>query len=173
MIRNQLMATAVLGIWIGINLFMWFGAGTSFSTVNRVLQAPNPQFAKITQNLSASDTRELMRHLASEINRTLFKAYNWTQVVLGIALLFLVMRQTPRDTTALALSGMMLVLVLTLTLVVTPQMVMLGRSLDFALRDPLSPEMARFHTLHGAYTGLDGVKLLAGLTLLVRWMVRG
>jgi len=33
--------------------------------------------------------------------------------------------------------------------------------------------MGRFGLLHGAFTGLDGVKLLTGLGMLVRWIVRG
>jgi hypothetical protein len=171
--RNQTMAVAVLGVWIGLNLFMWFAAGKSFATVDKVLRSTNPQFARITQPLAPSDTRELMRHVASEINRTLFRAYNWTQVALGLLLLPLLLRQAPRDVTALALATLMLALVLILTFVVTPQMVTLGRILDFVPRNPPPPEMGRFGLLHGAYTGLDGLKLLAGVALLVRWFVRG
>jgi hypothetical protein len=32
--------------------------------------------------------------------------------------------------------------------------------------------MPRFWALHGAFTGLDGVKFPAGLGLLIRWIVR-
>jgi hypothetical protein len=32
--------------------------------------------------------------------------------------------------------------------------------------------MPRFWALHGSFTGLDGVKLLAGIGLLIRWMLR-
>jgi hypothetical protein len=35
------------------------------------------------------------------------------------------------------------------------------------------PVMPRFRALHGAFTGLDGVKFVAGLGLLVRWILRG
>ena len=41
-----------------------------------------------------------------------------------------------------------------------------------APRDPAPPAMSRFWTLHRTFTGLDGVKLLAGLSMLVRWIVR-
>jgi hypothetical protein len=67
----------------------------------------------------------------------------------------------------------MLAVVLILAFVVTPQIIALGRSLDFVPRNPPSPEMGRFGMLHGAYTGLDGLKLVAGLTMLVRWIMRG
>lgn len=171
--RNQIMAIAILGIWIGITLFMWFAAGRSFATVERVLLSQNPQYMRITKTLNPTDTRELLRNLASEINRTFFRVYGWAQVVLGIALIILLLRQTPRDTTALAITGSMLAIVLILTLVVTPQIIALGRSIDFVPRNPPPPEIGRFGILHGAYTGLDGLKLLAGLGLLVRWVVRG
>lgn len=171
--RNQIMAVAVLGLWLGITLFMWFAAGRSFATVERVLQSQNPQLLKITKPLSSMETRELLRHLASEINRAYFGAYGWAQVVLGILLLFLVLRQVPRDTPAVVLSGAMLAIVLVLTLVITPQIVTLGRSIDFVPRNPPPPEMGRFGLLHGAFTGLDGVKLLTGLAMMVRWIVRG
>jgi len=166
------MAIAVLGIWIGITLFMWFAAGRSFATVERVLLSQNPQYLKITKSLSPTEAREMLRHLASEINRTFFTAYGWAQVILGFTLLFLLLRQTPRDTTALAITGAMLATVLILALVVTPLIIALGRSIDFLPRNPPPPEMGRFGMLHGAYTGLDGLKLVAGLTMLVRWIVR-
>lgn len=167
------MAVAVLGLWLGITLFMWFAAGRSFATVEQVLQSQNPQLLKITKPLSAAETRELLRHLASEINRAYFGAYGWAQVVLGVLLLFLVWRQVPRDATAIILAGAMLAIVFVLTLAITPRIVTLGRSIDFVPRDPPPPEMGRFGVLHGAFTGLDSVKLLAGLGMLVRWIVRG
>jgi Domain of unknown function (DUF4149) len=168
-----MMAIAVLGVWIGITLFMWFAAGRSFATVERVLQSQNPKFARITKPLSPAETRELLRNLASEINRTFFAAYGVAQVVLGFALLLFLLRQTPRDNTAFIITGTMLTIVLVLTLVITPQIVTLGRSLDFVPRNPPPPELGRFGLLHAAYTGLDGLKLLAGLGMLVRWIVRG
>ncbi len=167
------MAVAVLGLWLGITLFMWFAAGTSFAIVDRVLQSQNPLLLKIAKPLSPSETRELLRHLASETNRAYFAAYGWAQLVLGIFLLFLLWRQIPRDTTAVILAGAMLAIVFVLTLGITPQIVTLGRSIDFVPRNPPPPEMGRFSMLHGAYTGLDGLKLLSGLALLVRWLVRG
>src|SRR6266699_1359973 len=98
--RTHTMAVAVLGLWLGITLFMWFAAGTSFATVERVLQSQNPLLLKITKPLSLSETRELLRHLASETNRAYFAAYGWAQVILGMLLVFLVWRQVPRDTPA-------------------------------------------------------------------------
>lgn len=169
--RMQAMAMAVLGGWLGATLLMWFVAVASFSTADRILRASNPQVTQATQPMGPSQTRVVLRYLASEINRTCFDAYGWAQVALAIFLLVLQLRQTPRDTIALALMGAMLGLVLVLTLIITPQIVVLGRSIDFVPRNPPPPELARFHRLHAAFTVLDGLKLLGGLALLARWIV--
>jgi hypothetical protein len=51
----------------------------------------------------------------------------------------------------------------------TPQIVSLGRSLDFVPRDPAPPGMQRFWILHAAYMSLEMLKLLVGLV--VTWWV--
>lgn len=151
---------------------MWFAATRGFRTVDRVLTASSSEFQQAVQPLGHDRARVVLRYLASEINRTYFRFYGWIQILLGILLVLLVWRQVPRDTVALALAGVMLCLVLILTLVIQPQIVSLGRSIDFVPRNPAPPVMPRFWMLHGAFTGLDGVKFLTGLGLLIRWIVR-
>lgn len=170
--RGQVATMILIGMWVGWTLFMWFAATRSFRTVDAILRSSNPQFAETARALTPDQTRMLLRHSASEINRTYFHVYGWAQVALGLVVLVLLWFQSPRDTFSLTVAGVMLGLVLILTLFVTPQIVALGRSIDFAPRTPAPPVMPRFWMLHGAFTGLDSVKLLAGLVLLVRWIVR-
>lgn len=172
MTRGQAVAIALVGVWVGWTLFMWYLAGRSFSTVDRVMRSSNPQFQEATRPLGREQTRVVLRHLASEINRTIFRAYGWAQILLGAALFLLLRRVAPEDKLSLFLAGLMLLLVLALTFVITPQIVSLGRSLDFAARQPPPPGYRRFWMLHGAFTALDGAKLVAGLALLGRWIVR-
>lgn len=169
--RMHVGAISLLGVWLGWTVFMWFAATRTFRTVDRVLNSPNPEFTRATQPLGHDETRVVLRHLASEINRTFFVAYGVAQIVLGIGLLFLIWRATPRDTFAVVLAGVMLGLVVILTVAITPQIISLGRSIDFLPRNPEPAIMPRFWMLHGAFTGLDGVKLLAGLVLLARWII--
>ena len=169
--RMQVVAIALLGVWLGGTVFMWFAATRTFRTVDRVLNSPTPQFTAATQPLGHDATRVVLRHLASEINRTLFVAYGVAQILLSLVLFFLIWRQTPRDTLAVVLAGVMMALVCLLTGVITPQIIALGRSIDFLPRNPEPAVMPRFWMLHGAFTGLDGAKLLAGLALLVRWII--
>lgn len=160
------MATALLGAWIGITVCMWFAATGSFSTLAGVLKDSHPRLSEVTKPVGPDQTRAVLRYLASEINRTYFRAYGWAQVVLAAGLIVLLLRRTPRDATSLAVIGAMFALVLVLTFYVTPEIVSVGRALDFVPRVPPPPEMGRFRILHGAYTGLDGAKLLAGIVLL-------
>ena len=170
--RMQVLAVAILGAWIASTLCMWFAATRSFSTVERVLKGAEPQFVETTKPLGEGPTRVVLRYMASEINRSLFRGYGALQIGLGAILFLLVWRQTPRNAADIGVAATMLALSVILTLVITPKLVSLGRSIDFVPRNPPPPVMPRFWALHGLFTGLDGVKLLAGIGLLIRWTVR-
>jgi len=135
------------------------------------LKSPKAQFSEATKSLGEGQARVVLRYLASEINRTFFWWYGGVQILLGLILFLLLWRQVPRDAIAVGVVCGMLAVALVLTLVVTPWIISLGRSIDFVPRTPPPPVMPRFWTLHGAYTGLDGVKFLACLGLLIRWIV--
>jgi hypothetical protein len=170
--RTQLVVIALLGAWAALTLFMWLAATRSFRTVDRVLTEPRAEFEVSVKPLGGDQAREVLRYLASEINRTLFKVYSATEIALGVVVLLLLWTQSSRDITNLVLAAVMLALVLILGLVIQPQIVSVGRQIDFLPRSPAPALMPRFWMLHGAFTGLDSVKLLAGLALLVRLIVR-
>jgi hypothetical protein len=170
--RSQVLAAAILGAWIMSTLCMWFAATRSFATVERVMKGGQPQFVEITKPLGEASTRMVIRHMASEINRTLFWGYGALQIGFGVLLFLLVLRQTPRHTLDISLVATMLAFSLILTLVLTPLITSVGRSIDFLPRNPPPPVMPRFWMLHGSFTSLDGVKLLAGIGLLIRWILR-
>jgi hypothetical protein len=163
---------AILSAWLVATPFMWYAATQSFATVDRILRTADPQFVEATKGMARGQTRVVLRHVASEINRVYFRGYGLVQVVFGGVLLLLLWRETPRDPLGLGIACTMLGLVLILTLVLTPMIVSLGRSLDFVPRNPPPPHKPPVWALHGAFTGLDGVKFLAGLGLLIRWILR-
>ena len=170
--RSQVLAVAILAAWIMSTLCMWFAATQSFATVDRVMQSPAPQLAEITKPLDQASTRMVLRHTASEINRSDFWGYGALQIGLGAILFLLLWRQKPRNHFDMGVVATMLVLAVILTVVITPWIVALGRSIDFLPRNPPPAVMPRFWALHGSFTGLDGVKLLAGIGLLLRWMFK-
>jgi len=169
--RNRLLACVVLSVWIAVSVCMWFAASGSFSTLKRVFEGSNPSFGVAVKPLSPEQTRVVLRYLTSEINRTYFRAYGWAQLVLGGLLFGLLLRRAPRSPTDLIIAGAMLALAAVLTFYLTPEIVAVGRRIDFLPRDPVPPEMSRFRALHAAFTGMDGAKLVAGLVLLGRWLL--
>ncbi|MGO8790832.1 MAG: DUF4149 domain-containing protein [Terriglobia bacterium] len=170
--RTQALAVAILGAWIMSTLCMWFAATRSFSTVESVLKRAEPQFVETTKPLGEASTRVVLRYMASEINRTLFWGYGALQIGLGAILFLLLWRQKPRNAVDVGVVAAMLALSVILTLVITPLLVSIGRDIDFVPRIPPPPVMPRFWALHGSFTGLDGVKLLAGIGLMIRWILR-
>jgi hypothetical protein len=172
MARTQLLVIALLGAWTALTLFMWLAATRSFRTVDKVMAQPQAEFEAAVKPLGAATTREVLRYLASEINRTMFKAYSATEIMLGVLVLLLIWLRSPRDTVSVVLAAVMLGLVLILGLIIEPQIVSVGRQIDFLPRNPAPAVMPRFWVLHGTFTGLDSVKLLTGLVLLVRLIVR-
>ena len=170
--RTQVLAVAILSAWIMSTLCMWFAATRSFSTVESVLKRAEPQFVETTKPLGEGPTRVVIRYMASEINRTLFWGYGALQIGLGVILFLLLWWQKPRNAVDVGVVATMLALSVILTLVITPWITSLGRSIDFVPRNPPPPVMPRFWALHGSFTGLDGVKFLAGIGLLVRWILR-
>jgi uncharacterized membrane protein YkgB len=168
MTRIHALAIAVLSLWIGCTLFMWFAATRSFRTADRVLKSPPPEFTNDVQRLKPEQTREVLRYLASEINRTYFRAYGLGQIVLGAILLFLLAWRVPRNAFNVAIAAFMLFVAIVLTLGVMPQIIALGRTIDFLPRTPPPPGYQRFWKLHAMFTGLDGAKLAGGVVLLVR-----
>jgi len=170
MARSQVLAVAILSAWIMSTLCMWFAATRSFATVERVMKSGQPEFVEITKPLGGASTRMVLRHMASEINRTLFQGYGVLQIGFGAILFLLVLRQSPRHALDISLAATMLVLSLIVTLALTPLITSVGRSIDFLPRNPPPQVMPRFWMLHGAFTSLDGVKLLAGIGLLIRWI---
>jgi hypothetical protein len=163
---------AILSAWLIMTPLMWLAATQSFTAVKHVLDGANPGLVDATHGMDEAQTRVVLRYMASEINRRYFWGYGMAQIVLGGGLLVLLWRETPRDSLAIVVVCSMAVLVLILSLGVTPLLVSIGRGIDFVPRTPPPPVMPRFWALHGAFTGLDGLKFLAGLGLLIRYLLR-
>jgi hypothetical protein len=146
----------LVGLWLGALLASWLVASVNFRTVDRVLgPAMRPELEQRLAPLAPDDRRATLRHLASEINRWMFRYWSLTQVALGIACLLAAWRVgvAPRFLLAAAL-----LTALIQSFGLTPPITELGRSIDFVPR-PLPPETARrFGLLHAAYVGLDLAK---------------
>lgn len=165
-------AAFLAGCLILGSLFMIFVATQNFATVDRVLAAPQPyQATQMFQTLGPENARLLLRYLAGEENRLFFTTWELAQIALG-ALLTAVLLLATKSRMLAGFAGAMLIIALFQRFRVTPEMIALGRLVDFG-GGAGSAAYSQFWRLHGLYGVLEVVKLallivVAGLLLFGR-----
>ncbi len=156
-------AAFLSGCLIVGSLFMIFVATQNFQTVDRVLAAPPSQAAQMFQTLGPDNSRLLLRYLAGEENRLFFVTWELLQIALGIALTAILLFAI-RSGLLAGLAGGMVIIALFQHFRVTPDMISLGRLIDFGAGAG-SAAYSQFWRLHGLYGALEVVKLV--LTIVV------
>jgi hypothetical protein len=164
-------AMFLLGVWICGSICTSVVATQNFYTVDRLLSgSPSDAFHAAVARLGPAEGRDLLRYLSSELNRLYFQLWNYAQLVVGGAVLWLLWgTRSPVGPRRIVIA--MFAIAVLMTVWLQPAITTLGRSLDFVPRDPPPPGMSRFWVLHGTYTTLEMLKLLAGLTA-AWWLAR-
>ncbi len=108
----------------------------------------------------------MLRYLASELNRFYFYVWGWVQLILGAGCFAIAALKLRQKKLVIGFSSMLAV-VAVMAFYVTPEIIEVGRSLDFVPREPPPPGMAAFGRLHAAYSILDLAKLLTGVWMAV------
>jgi hypothetical protein len=157
-------ALLLLGAWLGLSIATWPVASGNFRAVDRVLEPGyRPEFAERIAPRSPAEERPVLRFVASEINRRLFRWWGWAQVAIAVALAALVARDTSIGVGTKVLLSCSGLLALLLGAALTPLLGRLGPPLDFIPR-PVPPEWEAAHRsfrrLHGAFMALDLLKVV-------------
>lgn len=169
---KQRWAMFAMGVWLAGNVMVAVVAAENFYTVDRLLAgSTNRVFTSEVARVGHPRARDLLRYLSSELNRRYFQLWNATEVALGVLVLWLIARGPSAATIRWGVLGMVGLVVLAIVWL-TPEIVSVGRSLDFVPRDPAPPALRRFWMLHGAYTFLEGCKLVVGVIVSI-WIARG
>jgi hypothetical protein len=151
-------AAFLAGCLILGSLFMIFVATQNFATVDRVLAAPPHQAEQMFQTLGPENARLLLRYLAGEENRLFFTSWELAQIGLGLLLTAVLLRSIKSRLLA-GLAGAMLIVAVFQHFRVTPEMIALGRLVDFGGGSG-SVAYSQFWRLHGLYGALEVVKLV-------------
>ena len=155
----------LLGGWLAGSLFMILVATQNFRSVDRLLSAPAGAAAQI-ERMGRDEARAFLRYQVSEQNRWYFETWEKIQLALGLALLAVTLRQ---GRLSLALATVMFALLLAQRFWITPEIVRIGRLIDFA---PQAPERQTFWMFHNAYSGVELAKLALGFALSSRLLLR-
>jgi len=156
---------------LGGALLMGWVAMESFRSVDRAMKEPAALSTAQYQKLGPAAVRQLLRYQVSEQNRFLFQNWELAQLGLGLLIFGLLLFGTSVGQIELALPLVMLFLVAIAHWFLTPQMVALGRILDFLPAGAPALEETRLRTLHSAYTVMEILKLAVGVVLgvLLSW----
>ena len=136
----------------------------SFRSVDRVLLHPDPVAARQIQTLGA-DARAFLRYQVAEQNRAAFQTWEVIQIVLGFAFFLFLLLATKERKFPMILVLAMVGLVMLQRFLLTPELIGLGRMLDFTPAGAALGERAKFRVTHGGYTGVEIMKWAIGLIL--------
>jgi hypothetical protein len=159
----------VLGIWLGGSVIVSAVVSYNLAGFDDLFDR-NPRLqerAGFTPDDAITKKSSLLWVHASELNRVFFEVWNRSQLVLGgLAVLLAVWARSGRLVVVLLILATVLVAILQMAL--QPQLVELGRQLDFAPRDPPPPGLDDFQRYHGLYFGAESLRLgLVGLAALL------
>jgi hypothetical protein len=144
----------------------------NFRAVDQLLAQPAPQAAGQINALGRDAARAFLRYHSAELNRWYFETWEAVQIALGLAVFSLLLFTTHEGKVGLSMALLMLFIVLLERFLLTPQIVALGRAIDFVPAGQFSPERSRFWMLHGAYSGLEVLKMGLAAALVVKMLWR-
>jgi hypothetical protein len=147
-------------------------ATQNFRSVDRLLARPSPAAAQQLNKLGPDAARVLLRHQVSEQNRWYFETWGLVETGMGAAILLVLLFGSTEKNFSLLLSLLMLLIVIVQRFVLTPQMVFLGRMIDWIPVDRPSPERSRFWLLHSAFAGLELLNWGLGFVLMGKLVFR-
>ena len=142
----------------------WYGA-KGFDTVENIMTQANPAFVAQTKPLGPSVTRLTLRYAIAEQNRWLFRSWENMQIALGVLFFCYLLFGTMEGKVSLGVMLVMIVLTLIERVLISPELGVTARIMEYAPGDLAIQERARFWLLHNAYLGVEALKFGFGLIL--------
>ncbi len=161
-------AALLLGIWLGVSVFMDFVAVSNFRTVGAVMGSIDIRAEEAARKVTDPDSlRLLLRYFAGETNRYLFEQWEWAELFLGMALLLVLIFGRTYQKFAMTMCVLMLLVVAAQRFKLTPAITQLGRELEFS-----TSASRRFAAYHAAYGYVEIAKIVMGLLMAGRLLIR-
>ena len=155
----------LLGIWLGGGILMaWYGA-RSFGTVETIMNQSNPAFVLQTKSLGPAVTRLVLRNAVAEQNRWLFRTWENMQICLAALFFCYLLFGTLEGKGSLAVMLVMLALTVFQRVLISPELGLTGRTMEYVPADLAAQERAKFWLLHNAYLAVEALKFGFGLIL--------
>lgn len=143
----------------------------NFRTVDRILESPQPPVADLIQKLDAENARIFLRHLAGEQNRRHFDRWETIQLGLAVTLAVTLFFGVRANRLIMGACGLLLLLVIVQHWLITPELLLLGKSIEFVSGGEFSMDRVRFQSYHRTYSALEILKMALAAGLSVRLLI--
>ncbi|MCA2962926.1 MAG: hypothetical protein ACK58M_06495 [Acidobacteriota bacterium] len=149
----------MLGVWfaglVGVTLFTTFRPRLAYAMVDN----PPYEAAKWIEVLTKERTATLLRHYDAEVGRQVLESWRYADLLLGTLLLVsAVMSKSGKPT--LIGSALLLLLGLVSAFLLTPQVVAVGRLLDFRAVGIDTPDRQQFTALNRMFHSIGFLRFL-------------
>ena len=163
----------LLGLWLGCLLFMGWVAMHNLGSVEPILKQSDRQLQREVKDIGYDRVKTLLRFEAAELNRFYFYNWEWIQMILGLITLVVLFDATNGSRLTLVLMAGVMLLLLVQHFLVEPEVLELGRGLDFAASDQMLDERRAFRTYHAYYSSIEVMKFLTLSFIAVRMLMHG
>jgi hypothetical protein len=164
--HSRRFACFLLGMWLAGGFLLAWVTTQSVRSAERLFEEDAAVIVML-KTIGPTAGRALLRHQVLEQNREFIENWEYAQVFLSIFFFAFLLLGTREGKFSLALSALMVLLVLAQRFFLTPEMLYLGRPLDFALQGGSASDQARLSLVESVYIGVELVKWAAGLLLAV------
>lgn len=159
-------STLLIGMWLAGAAFM---AWMSFHNprVDDLMKQGNAKAQHEYQNADRARARTLLAHQAAELNRYYTSNWELVQLALGVVLAVNLLFATNGNKLVMTLCMAAIAITAIQYITFTPQIIEIGRGVDFALTDEMFDERKTLRGFQSYYLWLEGAKLmtLTGLTI--------
>ncbi len=157
--HSRRMISSVLGLWLGGMGMVVYVTFLSLRTVGNLMANPPHEASKWIDVLGKDRVQTMLLHGNSELSRGLLEF--WGNADLLICLfLFVVVVMNKSGKVLIILTAVLLLLGAASGFCLTPQIVAVGRQLDFRVVPPVPPAAAQFAALERMYYGLAIARML-------------
>ena len=159
---SRRLATFLLGVWMGCCVLVDVLALKGQRIASRILDIPIIEAKAALTKAGDAPIAPLLHHLASEQVRATLENWETAQLFIAIGIIVLLVFTDQRKILAILMATTMGLLTLIQHFGVTPDLNILGRSMDFLAESASFSTRTQVWTLTQIYGGLETVKLVIG-----------
>ena len=170
---SRRLAVFLLGFWLGCTIFMGWVAVHNLGSVDPILKQSDRQLQRELKDIGYDRVKTLLRFEAAELNRHYFYHWEWIQLLMAILATVILLDATSANRLTMVFMAAIILLLLVQHFLVGPEVVELGRGLDFAATDQMADERRAFGTFHAYCSSIEAIKFgLLGI-IGVRMLLHG